>query len=78
MSAIFRLLGILLLACGAGLLAYGAATPKETFRAPFGLDIITQPGEAIAYGTGALVAGLLILLLMGGKKIESAGKAGSL
>jgi hypothetical protein len=58
-----RVLGVVATAVGAGLLAWAMAydAGKEDFRPPFGIDWITQRGEAVGWGVGFLVAGLLAL-----------------
>ncbi|MCC6671824.1 MAG: hypothetical protein IT458_12245 [Planctomycetes bacterium] len=76
MRATLRVLSILLVAAGAGLLVYGLNTDAESYRAPFGLDgLMRKPAELMGYAAGLLVAGVLLLLLFGVRS-PGAEKAG--
>lgn len=70
MRALSRLLSVLLLAGGAGLLVYGLSADPAQFRAPFGFDgLIHTPAELMGYAVGMLVAGILLLLLFGARPV---------
>lgn len=60
-----RLVSVVLIALGTGLLAYGAAVDPEKFHAPAGIAILYGPVETMAWGIGMLVGGLLFLAMFG-------------
>ena len=71
MKALARLLSVVLLGSGAGLLAYCLLVDQQSFRAPFGWDrLFATPTEVLAWGIGFLVGGLLLLLLFGVRRNE--------
>ena len=67
MRTVTRLLSILLIAVGAGMLTYGAAVDPAKYVAPAGITILYSPTETVAWGVGMLVFGLLLLAAFGFK-----------
>ena len=72
MRNVVLLLVILLLTCGTGLLIYGFQVTPEDFRSPLGLGLWRKPAEVSAFGSGAIVAGVLLFLVFGRKSEKRA------
>jgi hypothetical protein len=58
-----RLVSVLLIALGTGLVTYGAAVDPAQFHSPGGL--FPGPAETIAWGVSLLIGGMLVLVMFG-------------
>lgn len=58
-----RLVSVVLIALGTGLITYGAAVDPARFHSPAGL--FQGPAETISWGVGMLIGGLLVLVMFG-------------
>jgi hypothetical protein len=63
--AVAKILAVLLLGCGIGLLVWVSVTVyrQEVLRPPFGWNVITEVSEAFGWGTGFFVGGVVSLVL---------------
>ena len=71
MRTLVRLLALILIAIGAGLLVYGTTVDPAQFRAPLNFAWLLSPTETVAMGTGFLVGGLLLLAMFGIRQAQS-------
>lgn len=60
-----RVLSVVLIAIGAGFVAYGLSVEPGQYHAPAGIAILYGPAECLAWGIGLAVAGLTTLAVVG-------------
>jgi len=65
MRNLVRFLCVVLISVGTGMFVYGAAVDPTKYREPAGIATISTPTECIAWGSGLLVGGVLLLLMFG-------------